>query len=847
MATKKKRNKSAGEEVSESETPQTRSSSLFPIVGVGASAGGIEAFNELLRHLPESPGVGIVFVLHQEAKHTSTLPDVFARSTKMRVVMIADGAAVEPNVVYVAPPANDVTIKRGVLRLQLRAEAPILPIDTFFRSLADDQGTRAIAVVLSGAASDGSLGVRNIKAEGGITFAQDDSARFRSMPSSAVAAGGIDFVLSPQAIADELMRIAAQVPALAEIESLPEGELQRLFGLLRATHDIDFTHYKPSTIDRRVRRRMALHRADTLREYLKVIRTKPEEVDGLYNDLLIRVTGFFRDAEVFEALQRDIYPAMLRDHGGEDSLRVWVPGCATGEEVYSIAISLLEATSNAGFKCPVQIFGTDVSEPAVERARAGIYPEAIAAEVSPERLKKFFSQMENGYRVSKAVRDCCIFARQDLTKDPPFSKLDLISCRNVMIYLGAMLQRKVMSIFHYALRPNGYLLLGSSETIGSFGEMFEVIDRTHKIYRRKRGARANDLDFQKRAVVAPVERQRKEEPLQQGNPFREADRIVLSRYSPPGILINDDYDVLQFRGRTSAFLEPPPGAASFNLLKMLREGLLADVRTAVHRARRTNTTARREGVVFRSDGDEIVLNIEAIPFVSPLRERLCIILFEEVTKKRAKQTAKRSPKLEATPASRLKRELDATREYLQSIIEEQEAMNEELRSANEEIQSSNEELQSTNEELETAKEELQSSNEELTTLNEELENRNQDLTQLGNDVLNILTAIEIPVLILDSSMRLRRANPAAQRSLNLQNVDIGRRIGELKTPLAAAGIDVLVSEVIEQLEMREVEVEDVSGERHSLRIRPYRTSDNKIDGAVLVLLDSERSPRKASR
>ncbi|HEU4889531.1 MAG TPA: CheR family methyltransferase [Thermoanaerobaculia bacterium] len=821
----------------------------FPIVGVGASAGGIEPFLQILRELGDRPGLALLFILHQEKNHESHLVEVVSRATKLPVTAVVDGEAVECDRVYIVPAAVELTLEKAKLRMVQRPPHS-LTIDFALRSLAEDQGDRAVGVILSGSGSDGSLGVKAIKGEGGITFAQEGAA-FDSMPQSAISLGVVDFVLPPAGIAKELLRIARHAAATGSGRRLPERELNQVFQLLQAGHDVDFTHYKPSTVERRIRRRMTVHRVTELADYLAVLREKPAEVEHLYREILIRVTGFFRDPEVFEALQRDVVPAILKGRSSVHPVRIWVPGCATGEEVYSLAIGILEGAGDLDMNCPVQIFGTDVSEEAVERSRLGIYPENIAAEVSADRLRRFFTKVEGGYRVAKAVRDCCVFARQNLTKDPPFSRLDLVSCRNVMIYLGAVLQRRVMSIFHYALRPDGYLLLGSSETVGNFGDLFAVVDRRHKIYQKKTSPSRLTVDFETTASPAPAERVRmEEETVNPPNIFREADRVMLSRFSPPGVVINEEMEVLQFRGRTSLYLEPAPGVASFNILKMAREGLLADLRAAIHAARRKEEAVRREGVRVKTNGDITLVNLEVIPFVTAAKERYQIVLFEPAadpappTRRRGRGA---TPEKDSRGTARLERELEATREYLQSIIEEQEAMNEELRSANEEIQSSNEELQSTNEELETAKEELQSSNEELTTLNEELENRNQELGAMNNDLVNLLASVDLPIVMLDSSLRIRRFNPSAQRVLNLIAADAGRPIHDLKMTLVVKELEHMIVDVIDTLEVRELEVRDRRGQAYLLRIRPYKTVDNKIEGAVLVLIDGVKGTDRTNR
>jgi two-component system CheB/CheR fusion protein len=809
---------------------------------------------DLLRNVPADSGLAIIYLQHSDVSHISELPQILGRVTKMSVQLAADTTRIERNVVYVAPPDGAVTCAEGVIRVEPRADRAILPIDALLRSLASDAGSRAISVILSGTASDGALGSKAIKNEGGITFAQDETARFDGMPRSAIAAGAIDFVLPPAEIAAEIVRIANH-PYVARdgdaVNRFNEQDLGKIFTLLRSSHDVDFTHYKPATIERRIRRRMALHKVETLGDYIAILRDKHEEIENLYNDILIRVTSFFRDPEVFTALQNEILPALMRKRG-DKPLRVWVPGCATGEEVYSLAIVFHEALAALDIECPVQVFGTDVSDASIDRARSGMYTESISAEVSPERLRRFFTRVDGGYRVAKSIRDCCIFARQNLTKDPPFSKLDLISCRNVLIYLGAVLQRRVMSIFHYSLQAEGYLLLGNSETIGNYADLFTIVDRRNKIYRRKGALGRLPIDLT-RTTLPPrsphMERIRllDDEAIAPPNLFREADRVLLSRFTPAGVVVDEEMEILQFRGRTSAYLEPAPGAASFNLLKMAREGLLAELRTAIHAARKKDTTVRREGITLTTDDQTQIISLDVIPFVGPSGGRYFIVLFEPAPAEPASKSRKKKsavPAVESKQTARLKRELEATRDYLQSIIEEQEAMNEELRSANEEIQSSNEELQSTNEELETAKEELQSSNEELLTLNEELEHRNDELAHVNNDLLNLLAAVDLPIVMLDSALCIRRFNPSAQRTLNLIPSDTGRSIRDLSLTLDIRDIDAMIGEVIDTLEVRELRVQDRDGHSYLLRIRPYKTSDNKIDGAVLVMIDIDQLKKK---
>ncbi len=561
MATKKPAPARKKKSSKRPETPLAqRQKTPFVTIGIGASAGGLEAVIDLLRNLPDTPNAAFILIHHSDPTHPSSMRHILSRETKIPVVDVSDGALIEPNVIYVAPGGADITVFNGSLRIgETPKRQTRMPIDFFFRSLAEDQGARAVAVVLSGSASDGALGAKAIKAEGGIVFAQDESARFDSMPRSAIAAGAVDFVLPPKEIAREVTRIARHSYAFTDDgpRRLSEAQLLEVFAILRSAHDVDFTHYKPNTVERRIRRRMAVNKIDSLDDYLVFLKGRQKEVEDLYSDLLIRVTGFFRDAEVFEALRTGILPALMKDRDENSPLRIWVPGCATGEEVYSLAICAMELAGALGVSCPVQIFGTDVSDAAVDRARSGVYPENIAADVSPDRLRRFFTKVDGSYRVTKAVRDCCVFARQNLTKDPPFSKLDLISCRNVMIYLGSLLQRKVMSIFHYALRSDGYLLLGASETIGTFSDLFTIADRKHKIYRKRVMTTRPAVEFQ----AAPISRAAldRPRPLDEDiagapNVFREADRVLLGRFTPAGVLINDSMEIVQFRGRTSAFL-----------------------------------------------------------------------------------------------------------------------------------------------------------------------------------------------------------------------------------------------------------------------------------------------------
>ncbi len=843
--------------------PATESSSTQTsdpvIVGVGASAGGIEACGQLLANVPNNRGLSLVIVQHLDPNYRSTLPDILSRRTKLTVTTIENGQKVEPNHVYVLPPDRSVLLEQGALKLvpRKRNNGPPMPIDVFFASLAAHEENCAIGVLLSGTGTDGTLGLKQIKAQGGIAFAQDNqSASSSGMPASAVAAGVVDFVLPPDKIARELVRIA-QHPQLRNVkrakteDELPasDGELTRVFSLLRALNGVDFSSYKHSTLKRRILRRMVLVRIPSLREYVVHLQQNPAEVDALFHDLLINVTEFFRDPQAFLALKRKVFPRILKQGGNQSPVRVWVPGCSTGEEVYSLAIALFEFLGKDSNRKPVQIFGTDISEAVLAKARTGIYPESIAAEVSPERLRRFFHKVEGGYQISKFIRDCCVFARQNLIEDPPFSKLDLITCRNVLIYLGPALQKKVMPIFHYALKTDGHLMLGSSETIGAFASLFNLTDKKNKIYLKRDGhsphdvfvprLMANHLETPQTKAIAPKE-------VTEIDLHRQVDGILLSQYAPSGVLVNGKMEVLQFRGHTADFIEHMAGEASLNLTKIVKQDLLVDLRTVLSRATKLDSVVRKDGVPLHHGGKTRQVNIEVIPFrTKPSNERFFLVLFEDGPMLQTPTATGdgKSARARTSEAARLREELTSTKESLQAIIEEQEATNEELKSANEEIQSSNEELQSTNEELETAKEELQSTNEELTTLNEELQNRNAELSQVNNDLNNLLASVSMPILMLGNDLTIRRFTPLAERFFNLIPGDLGRRITDINPNIVIRDLERMVSDVIETLRIQEQEVQDREGRWYSLRVRPYRTSDNRIDGAVVMLVDIDEIKR----
>jgi two-component system, chemotaxis family, CheB/CheR fusion protein len=846
---------------------QTRGANDVTIVAVGASAGGLEAFSSMVRSLPPKPGFALVLVQHLSPQHESALPTLLTSYTTMPVLQVTDGMRVESNHLYVIPPNVQMGLMDGNFNLKPRPHdrTQYTPIDSFLTSLAEHAQSRAIGVILSGTASDGATGIREVKAAGGITFAQKpETAKYDGMPRAAIATGMVDMVLAPADIAIKLSQVSAHpyvhnfVPSSGEQLSVRDDQLRRIFDLLRPVSGIDFKHYKLPTIKRRLMRRMALQRLTDVQHYIRLLEDTPAEVRSLYQDLLIHVTRFFREPESFKALAQQVFPKLVDERGEDQPIRAWVSGCATGEEAYSLAISLLEHLHGHNQDVRIQIFATDVSETAIEHARAGVYPASIEADVPPETLRRYFTKVDGSYRITKTVRDFCVFARQDLTKDPPFSRLDLILCRNVLIYMDVMLQQRLISVFHYALNPQGFLVLGQAETVGSQVGLFNLADKKFRIYRKKTSRHtpmALSVDYPAHGVQQeprPPEASQPEKALQS-----EVARVIFDRYAPPGVVVDADLQIVQFRGQTGAYLEPAPGEASLNLLKMVREGLLYGLRTALHTVRKSKVPVRRTGLRVRSSRGWKAVNLDVLPLTSSGGPHY-LVLFQEPNKARddddhTEPIAPVAPSGRARRRERhtefelLERELAASREYLQSIIQELEAANEELQSANEEILSSNEELQSTNEELDTAKEELQSTNEELNTLNEELHGRNEELSLVNSDLVNLLASVQIAIVIISSDLRIRRFTPMAEKVLNLIAGDLDRPIGHIKPNIDCPDLERLIHEAIETIEPVEREVRDKNGRWFSLRIRPYKNVDNKIDGAVLTLFDVDVTKQSEQR
>jgi two-component system CheB/CheR fusion protein len=831
----------------------------FPIVAIGASAGGLEAFTNLLRALPPEPGVGLIFIPHLDPTHESALVELLSRTTRLPVLQAAEGMHVKVNSVYVLPPNSDMTISSGILHLLRREAGHHMPIDNFFRSLAEDQSSNAVGVILSGTANDGTIGLAAIKDNGGVTFSQDiNSAKYDGMPNSAIASGMVDYILPPDRIAEELVRIQKQPSGAREVSGDAFDGKDRLmndvFRLLKNFSKVDFIDYKVATIRRRIVRRMNINQISDLRDYVKLLHRNPQEVEALYRDVLINVTSFFRNPEVFDSLHQVVYPKVLADRSPTEPMRVWVPGCSTGEETYSHAISLVETLSELRVEVPIQIFGTDLSESAIQKARAGFYKEGIANEVSEIRLRRFFHKVPGGYQISKSIRDMCVFARQNVFSDPPFSRMDLISCRNVLIYLSPVLQKKVIPIFHYALKPHGFLLVGNTEgLLGAGADIFDLVDRKAKIYQKKPVPSPVTFGLTISAHQGAEGRQEKthapgkEDELAKtpADVQREADRLLLQKYVPSAVVVNDDLEILQSRGRTSRYLELPTGRASLNLLKMARSGLLYELRALIEKGRRNAVPVTKDGIVVEDGNDTRVVKLEVVPFRTPARDqRHFLILFEEREAPRApepkplpRKASKEVEDAKEIQIAQMKQELASTKEYLQSIIEAQEATNEELQSANEEIQSGNEELQSTNEELQTSKEELESANEELNTVNEEIQHRNQQLAQLSNDLINILNSATIPIIMLGEDLHIRRFTPEAERVFGFSSHDVGKALTHLSLNIEVPQFERWMLDVMRDVSMRTEQVRSRDGRVYKLRITPYRTLENKIDGVVITLLD----------
>jgi two-component system CheB/CheR fusion protein len=820
------------------------------VVAIGASAGGLEAFSALLAGLPADTGMAFVLVQHLEPSHASNLAEILGRMTAMPVVQAAHGMRVAANSVYVIPPDTVMRIKNGALALGARPKvrAPSLTVDIFMTSLAEESGDRAIGVVLSGAASDGVQGLTAIMAARGITIVQDPAtARYSGMPGSAVAAGVADVVLPVSEIGPELARLAlhpyARPGATAE-EHAGEAEEDVAFAAilerLRDTSGLDLRHYRRGTLRRRVERRMAVRHAESHSAYLRIMERDAGECAALFGEVLVRVTSFFRDPESFEVLARTAFPRMVRGAAAGAPVRVWVAGCATGQEAYSVAIALLEHMESSGASHPLQVFASDLREGDLEFARLGTYPATISAEVSAPRLKRFFTAVEGGYRVNKEVRECCVFARHDVTADPPFARLDLLTCRNLLIYMDSQLQRRVLTLFHYALRDGGTLFLGNSEGVGAAEDLF---DRTPEksVFRRLR-VRTPGLSFGGRrgVPVAPTPQAAYHDEVMRGPDAiggewpRRLDELLIDRYAPAALLVDADLHVLQLRGDAGSFLRPRPGPASLDLVSMASEGLASAVQSAVAEASSTAMPARRTGLRVLLEGRHQAIDIVVIPLPVAEGEPAFAVLLGEALQVDPGDGATGAG--DASELEYLRQELAATTDRLRLQTYRRDGANEELRAANEEIQSSNEELESVNEELETAKEELESTNEELTTLNDELQSRNRELRERNDDLGNLLTSVRIPIVMLDADLAIRRFTAPATELFALIAGDVGRSITDIRSRMTLPALEETLRSVLGGAVV-DTEAQRDDGRWYRMSALPYRTEDGRIDGVVVSFMD----------
>jgi len=854
----KKRKAPPARETSSNEVKQeknTRESVSFPIVGIGASAGGLETLEAFFSKMPPDANISFVIIQHLSPKHKSIMASLLAKHTRMPVREIDDETKIEPNCVYLNPPDKNVAVFNRTLHLMepIKTGAINMAIDFFFRALSEDQKEKAIGIIVSGTASDGTMGIKAVKAEGGMVMVQDPAtAKYDGMPRSAIETGLVDFVLPVEKMPEMLIRYLKH-PLLEShdktelFESNVQNQLQKIYALIRNASGHDFSHYKQSTIKRRIERRLAVHQISKLTDYIFYIQKNPIEVEALFKDLVIGVTGFFRDPEAYHVLEQKVLPKLLKGKTPNDSLRCWVVGCSTGEEAYSLAIIISELMEKLKINLNVQIFATDIDETGIEVARKGLYPDGIATDISKERLRRFFTKNDGFFQIRKQIRDMVVFSIQSIIKDPPFSRLDLASCRNLMIYMDAALQKKIIPLFHYTLNPGGILFLGTSESIGEFTDFFQPISYKWKVFRRKDSLTSGITDYSKKGTYGREERVGSDD-LSKTPAATDIqafiEKVILDEYAPSGILINDKYEILHFVGQTDKYLVPPTGKPSFNILNMARQDLKYKLTTTLHKAVREKKRTTCKRVRIKYNGSFCVVDIS----ISPLSDKglppgLMLVIFEDKTpdhKPDENKNRETGTKKHDSEVKQLEQDLKSTREYLQATIEELETSNEELKSTNEEMQSVNEELQSTNEELETSKEELQSTNEELTTVNSELQNKVDALSKASDDMNNLLAATGIASIFLDTNLCIKRYTPAAGRIIKLIQTDIGRPLNDLRTSFPEIDLVEQAKKVLKDLNTLELEILSEDHIWYALKIMPYRTTDNVIEGLVMTLINIQK-------
>ncbi|MFO7557978.1 MAG: CheR family methyltransferase [Desulfobacterales bacterium] len=822
----------------------------FPIVGIGASAGGLEALEVFFANMDSGSNMAFAVIQHLSPTHKSMMDVILSRSTTMEIFEMKDGMKIRPNVVYLNPPDKNVVMINGVFQLM----APIqkstinLPIDCFFRSLAEDQGEKAICVILSGTATDGTLGLRAVKGEGGIAMVQDpDSAKYDGMPRSAIATGLVDFILPVEKIPGELIKYT-QTPYIERHRGIKASgsqfanHIQKIFVLIRRATGHDLSHYKQTTIRRRIERRMAVHQIGEISSYVEYLEKNPSEMGILFKDMLIGVTNFFRDPEAFEILKSKILPDLLKSKQVDSTIRVWVVGCSTGEEAYSLAILFLEVMGNMKYHFNLQVIASDIDDGAIDHARLGVYPDNIAADVSKERLNRFFVKEGNTYKIKKSIREMIIFAVQDVIKDPPFSKMDLVSCRNLMIYMDNDLQKKILPLYHYTLNPDGLLFLGTSESTGEFVDLFHPVDNKWKIFKRKEAVVGKVVDYPSMPFYrGPNHHELKKKKLSAAQDVHKMiERIILEEYSQPGVLVDANHDIVHFTGKTDRYLETPTGKASFNILKMSREGLRQKLSKALDTAVSQKKTVTYDSIQVKYNNEYRILDLTVRPMAEEGFDKgHLLVMFDDktVSSKPDHKKGKKPPKDSSdSTVTVLERELELTKEKLQKTIEEMETSSEEIKSTNEELQSVNEELQSANEELETSREELESTNEELVTVNSELQNKVEELSTVSNDVYNLLASTDIGTIFLDTQLCIKFFTPTMTKIFSLIQADLGRPISDITSKIESINLQKEAEEVLETLIHKEEEVEDSNGSWFLMRILPYRTTENVIEGVVVTFM-----------
>ncbi len=842
-----------GDETVEVATGEDERDSFY-IVGIGGSAGALEAFEQFFHVMPHDTGLAFVLVPHLDPTHKGIMPELLQRFTSMKVHQARDGLAVQPDNVYVIPPNKDMAIMHGVLQL-LEPAAPRglrLPIDFFFRHLAEDQKERSIGIILSGMGTDGTLGLRAIKEQMGTVMVQDPgSAKYDGMPRSAVSTGIADFVAPIEELPQKLVGFVSHYSRIRstahQFEKKTPGAFQKVILMLRMRTGNDFFYYKKNTLQRRIDRRMSIHQIESMAQYVNYLQENEQEIDLLFKELLIGVTNFFRDPEAFEAMAEKAITPLVRGKLADDVIRVWVPGCSTGEEVYSLAILIGECLEREQrMNVRVQIYGTDIDQEAINFARKGSYAASITADVSPERLARFFVKDDGTYRVKKEIREMVVFAPQNLISDPPFTRLDLVSCRNLLIYITSETQKKLVPILHYTLRTGGFLFLGPSETVSGFNDLFKPVDGKWKIFSRRESASALTAlpEFSLMARTRDTGRQHLAESLTRvaASTLQESvQRIIVESVAPPVLLINEKGDLIYATRRTGKYLEPSVGKAALNVFEMAREGLKFELAISVRTALSKKTDVHIKGLEVKTNGDTQTVNVTVRPITGddPLKG-LVMVIFEDAParpRNKRKKTGDDTDAHREIIISEIEKELQYTREHLQSTIEQMETSQEEIKTANEELQSTNEELQSTNEELTTSKEELQSMNEELITLNAELQTKNDELSMTNNDMRNLLNSTQIPTLFLDNDLNIKRFTQHATSIFTLIASDIGRPITDISSSLEYENLVADVNSVLELLMFKEAQACTKDGRWYTIRIMPYRTMDNMIDGVVITFND----------